>query len=119
MRGDDEVEKQTRHKRSAIRIVGDYAEVQLNGGLWTKIDLDDIERVAGYVWRNNGVGYACTKRNKKVIYLHRFLLDAPDDARVDHISGDPLDNRRSNLRLANRAENQWNERRLRKTNKSG
>lgn len=39
------------------------------------------------------------------VYLHRWLLDAPSGMDVDHINGDPLDNRRNNLRLATRAQN--------------
>jgi hypothetical protein len=32
-------------------------------------------------------------------YLHRYLLNAPSGILCDHINGDTLDNRRSNLRL--------------------
>lgn len=44
-------------------------------------------------------------------FLHRLILGlAPDDPRtVDHIDGDPLNNRRSNLRIATVAENAQNQ----------
>lgn len=40
--------------------------------------------------------------------LHRFLLDAPRGLEVDHKNGDTLDNRRCNIRLCTRAQNQMN-----------
>lgn len=40
--------------------------------------------------------------------LHRYLLDAPEDMFVDHINGDPLDNRRCNLRCCNNLQNSQN-----------
>lgn len=42
--------------------------------------------------------------------MHRFILGLPrDDPReVDHINGNPLDNRRANLRLVSRAQNKQN-----------
>lgn len=43
--------------------------------------------------------------------LHRFLLGVTDSAvYVDHINGDPFDNRRCNLRLCNNMQNQMNAR---------
>lgn len=44
--------------------------------------------------------------------------DIPDGIEVDHINGDPADNRIANLRLATRAQNHAN-RRLSNTNKAG
>lgn len=41
-------------------------------------------------------------------YLHRVILQPPAGVDVDHIDGDPLNNTRSNLRLATRSQNNAN-----------
>lgn len=40
--------------------------------------------------------------------LHRHLANPPPDLCVDHINGDPLDNRRENLRVCTHQQNMWN-----------
>jgi hypothetical protein len=52
------------------------------------------------------------------IYLHRFIIDAPDNFLVDHASGNTLDNRKKNLRLCNKSENTSNSK-IYKNNTSG
>lgn len=80
----------------------------LSQGYWTTIDDDDFERASKYKWHYNN-GYAkWAKIGSKAIFLHRFIINAPDGAQVDHINRDKLDNRKANLRLCTNTENAQN-----------
>lgn len=83
-----------------------------------KIDIPDMEKIQQYYWQVNSNGYVRTNINNKEVLLHRFLINAPDDKIVDHINRDPLDNRKSNLRLCETIENARNKS-LNRKNTSG
>lgn len=94
--------------------------IPLTRGKFTKVDDEDFERVAKYRWyadlqgaRNVYRARRVVRRNGKRVnlYLHRFILNAPKGLEIDHINHDPLDNRKSNLRLCTRQENTRNQRR--------
>lgn len=95
-----------------------------NGGS-TSIDVEDAALVVGYGWYRTANGYVgamtTDKRGKrKLLLLHRLLMGEPQrGVHVDHINGDKLDNRRTNLRLATYQQNQANRRRPNRNNTSG
>lgn len=103
-----------------IRIEGDTAYVPLTKGYEAVIDAADVELVASRRWFANvstwsgsatvRVYAAATIRNTTVS-MHKLLLIDAGKMQVDHIDGDGLNNRRSNLRLVSTAQNQWNQRR--------
>ena len=85
---------------------------------YTKIDLEDVERVKQYKLHLTGDGYCAACKKKEKISLHRLLLDVKDGDIVDHANRDKLDNRKQNLRIATPSENTQNSK-ISKHNKSG
>ena len=59
-------------------------------------------------WCGSGGRYATRTSCGKTIYLHREILCAAPGEFVDHINRDKLDNRRANLRIATRSQNNIN-----------
>ena len=83
-----------------------FAEVKLTRGLVTIIDVEDLEFVSQHKWcvfRRRHTDYAGRAQGKKMVFLHRVLLNATDGIDVDHRNNDGLDNRRANLRLCTRS----------------
>ena len=84
------------------------------------VDAQDYERLAHMKWylrdKRPGEGgkYAVTSVGPKwnqmrYVPMQRFMFDTvPDGLVVDHINGNGLDNRRSNLRLVTVVQNNWN-----------
>lgn len=95
-----------RHKRSTkITVVNGYAQVHVWGRVLALIDVEDISLVKDSLWHVGGGGYAKSGDHK---FMHRLILNAPEGSQVDHINGNKLDNRRSNLRLATASQNRAN-----------
>lgn len=87
-------------------------KIELTCGYYAIVDDEDYEWLSQSRWHYKQ-GYAArSSPGKKTLELmHRQILNAPPGMRVDHISGDKLDNRRINLRLATPAENTRNNKR--------
>lgn len=92
--------------------MGQEIRVPLSRGLVAIIDADDAEIVAAAgPWYASSDGYATHRtKGKPVVLMHRLILGCADDLEVDHVDGDPLNNRRSNLRPATRGQNRQNTR---------
>ena len=82
--------------------------IPLTRGKVALVDERDYELVAGKQWFASPVANTCSARRKPGGYMHRLILHAPPDMEVDHVNGDGLDNRRSNLRLATHRQNGCN-----------
>ncbi len=96
--------------------------INLSRGKVAIIDLEDFERVSQFKWSAQLVktksgelfyGFRTVWLDKQSvpkprqlrILLHRFILNAPTGSVVDHINRDPLDCRRSNMRIGTQAQN--------------
>ena len=75
----------------------------------TIIDEDIYYDIIKYNWYINNHGYVFGRcENKKLISLHRYIMDYSGDNFVDHINNDPLDNRKCNLRIITPQQNSQN-----------
>lgn len=54
--------------------------------------------------------YCYISINKKIVALHRYVMNCPNGLVVDHLNHNTLDNRRSNLRVVTYGENLRNNR---------
>ncbi|MBQ4523563.1 MAG: hypothetical protein IJA10_11530 [Lachnospiraceae bacterium] len=82
------------------------------------IDTDDYEKVKDYTWRTSSNGYIVTTKNRKVILLHRLIMNPSKDLVVDHINHNKKDNRKNNPRICTMSNNNMNKSKL-STNTSG
>jgi hypothetical protein len=80
-----------------------------------KIDKKDLHLFYSRTWSvNRGRGnYVQSSVKNKTVMLHRLIMKPAAGLIVDHINGDPLDNRRANLRVCKQADNVKNNRKLR------
>lgn len=91
----------------------------LTQGRVAALDEADLGLVPDHTWhaqRSNQVWYAATnvphphRSGYTMLPMHRLIMGLKygDPRKVDHIDGDGLNNRRSNLRLAGAQSNRWN-----------
>lgn len=95
------------------------AQIPLSKGRISIVDAGSYDFLMQWKWFLSATGYA--KRNcsrSPISLMHRLIIGARSGQIVDHINGDPLDNRKSNLRLCSQGENVMNQRR-RTNNTSG
>ena len=88
--------------------------IELSQGKFALVDDEDFEHINQFKWYY-AAGYA--RRNlrmkngkRKIIFMHRIIAKTPEGMYCDHINGNTLDNRKSNLRNVTKNENNWNAR---------
>lgn len=87
--------------------------IPLTQGYQAFVDDEDYKELSKHRWYYHD-GYADSTKGK----MHRIIMAAKKGAEVDHVNRNKLDNRKSNLRIATRSQNNHNVG-LRKDNTSG
>ena len=92
-----------------------WVEVPLTKGRVAKIDRADMLIVGGFSWHayeSGGNWYARrgSSINGQVFgeMMHRRIMEPPAGVLIDHVNGNGLDNRRSNLRFCTNQQNNAN-----------
>jgi len=92
---------------------------------YATVDDDDYEWLSSWSWHLSQQGYAVRKvyiNGRKAgsyqVSMHRLIMGNPEVLHTDHINGDILDNRRSNLRVCEGSDNSKNRKRY-SSNTSG
>ena len=82
--------------------------INSNKDAFVIIDREDYDKIKYFAWYISD-GYIKAHINKKKVRLHRFLMNATDpNIYVDHMDGDPFDNRKEKLRFSNAQKNSQN-----------
>jgi hypothetical protein len=88
-------------------------EIQLEKGT-ILVDDDDWEYLNEFSWYISHTGYSYTgiwmkfKQTTKQVKMERFIMRVPKGFIIDHINGNRCDNRKENLRLVTKQENNIN-----------
>lgn len=96
-------------------------KIPLTQGKIAIVDDEDYKWLSKYKWHYHK-GYAartCRKTGRKrTIYMHREIMRTPEGFVTDHINGNKLDNRRVNLRICTKAQNNMNMKKFRSRKKA-
>jgi hypothetical protein len=102
-------------------------EIKLTRGKVAKVSDEDYDWLSQYKWSASPTDGGARFDAKTTLYkkwddgykwrrsqlMSRMIMDAKRGEVVDHINNDPLDNRRSNLRISTHQQNTWNRRKSR------
>lgn len=101
-------------------------EVQLTQGKVALVDDEDYKWLKHHKWQFSSTnGYAVGQLRydngtySEKVLMHRQIMNTPKKLHTDHINGDKLDNRKTNLRVCTPSENYVNRGVCKKRNKSG
>ncbi len=95
--------------------------IKLSYGKYAIVDAEDYDRLSQYKWcavQKPRTCYAKTfDLDGAILSMHRVVANAPKGLFVDHINHNGLDNRKSNLRLCTKKQNNRNLRPYGKTSR--
>jgi len=85
-------------------------KIPLTRNSFALVDNEDFEYLSQWHWFLSGKGYAerYNGQKKSPIKMHSQIMNTPNGLFCDHINGNRLDNRKSNLRLVTNQQNLCN-----------
>lgn len=103
-------------KGNEYKIYEEYAEMMIISNVYgvikVMIDKEDVFKCSKITWhygKNKDSVYIQGRNYGKMIKLHRYIMNISDSKIVvDHINRNTLDNRKTNLRLCNAQQNNFN-----------
>lgn len=89
-------------------------EIHLTRGKVALVDDDDYEYLNQFKWCassfRSGKYYRAERSvSRKLVLMHRAIMNCPDGMCVDHINHNTLDNRKENLRICTNWQNKMNQ----------
>ena len=117
----------SRNPNRVIYRDDDIVKFELTQGKVVMVDTELYHLLTDYSWhavstKRMSRWYAktdiCVDGKFRGLPMHRLIINAPRDVSVDHVNGNGLDNRLSNLRLCTNQQNICNSA-IRKDNSSG
>lgn len=105
-------------RSATICACGSHGFVKLTKWHTALYDTEDHDLIKGHLWcvdAKRGRSYAIRaigpKKARRFVYMHRAVVKADDGLDVDHVNqSDGTDNRKNNLRVATRSQNNMNQR---------
>lgn len=81
-----------------------YLHGKIGKGKFVIVDDDDYKYLSQFKWELSSSGYAVYR--PPFVHMHRVVMKMKDSKKfVDHINGNKIDNRKSNLRQATKSQN--------------
>lgn len=88
------------------------------GKYFALVDDKDFKWLNQFRWAITNNGYAVRRVGNRLFQMHRQIIGTPSEFDTDHINGNKLDNRRCNLRVVTRSQNNANQK-INSANTSG
>lgn len=105
-----------RKKINSYDLSGEYGIGYTSKGEPFYFDLEDYDKIKDYCWCINNNGYVVATINNKLVLFHKVIC--PDSEIIDHKDHCTFNNRKYNLRYANKQQNNMNKS-LQSNNTSG
>lgn len=99
-----------RAKTCTFDVSGYVLTITTKSGSVIIADSEDFERLSKHSWCIDAKGYPVANVDGKLTTMQRFLMNPQKNMVVDHMNGDKLDNRKSNLRICTPRQNAQNQR---------